>query len=72
MSLWYALLSVLSQFVSKHRSLLQKTYAPGSAERGALQAAIMQMEQELPFEVPIIINGDRVRFRPHMSLTDSD
>jgi 1-pyrroline-5-carboxylate dehydrogenase len=37
-----------------------KTYAPGSAERAALQAAIAQMEQELPFEVPIIINGERV------------
>ncbi|KAI9467304.1 delta-1-pyrroline-5-carboxylate dehydrogenase [Lactarius psammicola] len=37
-----------------------KTYAPGSPERAALQAAIAQMEQELPFEVPIIINGDRV------------
>lgn len=41
--------------------VLQKAYAPGSPERAALQAAIAQMEQELPFEVPIIINGDSVR-----------
>jgi len=46
-----------------------KTYAPGSLEREFLQAAIAQMEQELPFEVPIIINGDQVRFRLHMSAT---
>ncbi|KAI0248803.1 delta-1-pyrroline-5-carboxylate dehydrogenase [Lactifluus subvellereus] len=38
-----------------------KTYASGSPERTALQAAITQMEQELPFEVPIIINGKAVR-----------
>ncbi|KAH9030126.1 delta-1-pyrroline-5-carboxylate dehydrogenase [Lactarius pseudohatsudake] len=37
------------------------TYAPGSPERAALQAAIAQMEQELPFEVPIIVNGERVK-----------
>ncbi|KAK0491551.1 delta-1-pyrroline-5-carboxylate dehydrogenase [Armillaria novae-zelandiae] len=34
-----------------------KTYAPGSPERHALQAAIDQMQQELPFEVPCIVNG---------------
>ena len=39
----------------------QKTYALGSPERTALQAAITQMEQELPFEVPVIINGEAVR-----------
>ena len=44
------------------RSILQKAYAPDSPERAALQAAIAQMEQELPFEVPIIINGEPVRF----------
>ncbi|KAI9447734.1 delta-1-pyrroline-5-carboxylate dehydrogenase [Lactarius indigo] len=38
-----------------------KTYAPGSPERAALQAAVAQMEQELPYEVPIIINGERVK-----------
>ena len=41
--------------------MLQKAYAPGSPERAALQATIAQMEQELPFEVPIIINGESVR-----------
>lgn len=41
--------------------VFQKAYAPGSPERAALQAAISQMEQELPFEVPIIINGEPVR-----------
>ncbi|EAU82741.1 delta-1-pyrroline-5-carboxylate dehydrogenase [Coprinopsis cinerea okayama7 len=38
-----------------------KSYAPGSPERQALQAAIRQMEQELPFEVPCIVNGQEVR-----------
>ncbi|KAI0065810.1 delta-1-pyrroline-5-carboxylate dehydrogenase [Artomyces pyxidatus] len=38
-----------------------KNYAPGSPERHALEAAIAQMEQELPFEVPIIINGKPVK-----------
>ena len=40
---------------------LQKSYAPGSPERAALQAAVAQMEQELPFEVPCIVNGQPVR-----------
>ncbi|CAA7259329.1 unnamed protein product [Cyclocybe aegerita] len=38
-----------------------KTYAPGSAERQTLVAAIAQMEQELPFEVPCIVNGEIVK-----------
>ncbi|KDR84224.1 hypothetical protein GALMADRAFT_236909 [Galerina marginata CBS 339.88] len=38
-----------------------KAYAPGSPERQALQAALAQMEQELPFEVPCIVNGEPVR-----------
>ncbi|KAH9983212.1 delta-1-pyrroline-5-carboxylate dehydrogenase [Russula compacta] len=38
-----------------------KAYAPNSPERAALQAAIAQMEQELPFEVPVIINGEAVK-----------
>ncbi|KAF8484448.1 delta-1-pyrroline-5-carboxylate dehydrogenase [Russula ochroleuca] len=37
------------------------SYAPGSPERAALQAAIAQMEQQLPFEVPVIINGVPVK-----------
>ncbi|PPQ71585.1 hypothetical protein CVT26_010553 [Gymnopilus dilepis] len=38
-----------------------KPYAPGSPERAALQAAVAQMEQELPFEVPCIVNGQPVK-----------
>ncbi|KIM36081.1 hypothetical protein M413DRAFT_449405 [Hebeloma cylindrosporum] len=38
-----------------------KSYAPGSAERQALAAAITQMEQELPFEVPCIVNGVEIK-----------
>ncbi|KAH9998312.1 delta-1-pyrroline-5-carboxylate dehydrogenase [Russula vinacea] len=38
-----------------------KAYAPGSPERAALQAAIAQMEQELPYEVPVVINGVPVK-----------
>ncbi|KAF7432663.1 1-pyrroline-5-carboxylate dehydrogenase [Pleurotus ostreatus] len=38
-----------------------KTYAPGSVERRALEQAIAQMEQELPFEVPCIVNGKPVK-----------
>ncbi|KAE9407134.1 delta-1-pyrroline-5-carboxylate dehydrogenase [Gymnopus androsaceus JB14] len=38
-----------------------KAYAPNSAERNALQDAISQMEQELPFEVPCIVNGKPVK-----------
>ncbi|KAF9000245.1 delta-1-pyrroline-5-carboxylate dehydrogenase [Cyathus striatus] len=38
-----------------------RSYAPGSAERKALQAAITEMEQQLPFEVPCIVNGEPVK-----------
>ncbi|KII94699.1 hypothetical protein PLICRDRAFT_33512 [Plicaturopsis crispa FD-325 SS-3] len=38
-----------------------RSYPPNSAERAALVAAISQMEQELPFEVPIVINGKPVK-----------
>ncbi|KAG6886578.1 hypothetical protein C0992_003299, partial [Termitomyces sp. T32_za158] len=38
-----------------------RTYAPGSTERKALEAALRQMEQELPFEVPCIVNGKEVK-----------
>ena len=57
MNPWY-ILSFALQIVSD--SLLQISYAPGSPERGALQAAIAQMEQDLPFEVPVVINGEPV------------
>ncbi|EMD40391.1 delta-1-pyrroline-5-carboxylate dehydrogenase [Gelatoporia subvermispora B] len=36
-------------------------YAPGSEERRALEAALAQMESELPFEVPCIVNGKPVK-----------
>lgn len=39
----------------------QKAYAPGSAERAALEHAITEMEQQLPFEVPCVVNGKPVR-----------
>ncbi|KAH9948770.1 delta-1-pyrroline-5-carboxylate dehydrogenase [Amylocystis lapponica] len=38
-----------------------RSYAPGSAERKSLQAAIAEMERELPFEVPCIVNGKPVK-----------
>ncbi|KAF9024340.1 delta-1-pyrroline-5-carboxylate dehydrogenase [Hymenopellis radicata] len=38
-----------------------KSYAPGSPERAALQATLNQMQQEMPFEVPCIINGKPVK-----------
>ena len=49
-------------------SHLQKSYAPGSPERAALQATITQMEQVLPFEVPVIINGEPVSLQLCMCL----
>ncbi|KAG8983232.1 1-pyrroline-5-carboxylate dehydrogenase, partial [Tulasnella sp. 427] len=36
-------------------------YAVGTAERAGLQAAITQMKKELPFEVPIVVNGKPVK-----------
>lgn len=38
-----------------------KSYAPGSPERRALEAALVEMEQQLPFEVPCIVNGEEIR-----------
>lgn len=38
----------------------QRHYAPGSAERRNLESAIAEMKQALPFEVPIVINGQPV------------
>ncbi|THG96399.1 hypothetical protein EW026_g5429 [Hermanssonia centrifuga] len=38
-----------------------RSYAPGSPERKALEQAIAQLEQELPFEVPCIVNGKPVK-----------
>lgn len=39
----------------------QRSYAVGSAERKSLEATLAQMKQELPFEVPCIVNGKPVR-----------
>ncbi|KIY66687.1 delta-1-pyrroline-5-carboxylate dehydrogenase [Cylindrobasidium torrendii FP15055 ss-10] len=38
-----------------------KSYAPGSPERAALKAAIDDIQKNLPFEVPCIINGKPVK-----------
>ncbi|KAI6100262.1 Aldehyde/histidinol dehydrogenase [Pisolithus sp. B1] len=38
-----------------------KGYAPGSPERRALEVALSEMEQQLPFEVPCIVNGREIR-----------
>ncbi|KAF7301893.1 Delta-1-pyrroline-5-carboxylate dehydrogenase [Mycena indigotica] len=38
-----------------------RPYGPGSAERAGLEAAIKQMQADLPFEVPCIINGKPVK-----------
>ncbi|RPD66798.1 delta-1-pyrroline-5-carboxylate dehydrogenase [Lentinus tigrinus ALCF2SS1-7] len=38
-----------------------RSYAPGSAERKGLVEALSQLEKELPFEVPCIVNGKEVR-----------
>ncbi|KAI0682624.1 delta-1-pyrroline-5-carboxylate dehydrogenase [Earliella scabrosa] len=38
-----------------------RSYGPGSPERKALVEAITQMQQELPFEVPCVVNGKPVK-----------
>ncbi|KAF9480171.1 delta-1-pyrroline-5-carboxylate dehydrogenase [Pholiota conissans] len=38
-----------------------KSYAPGSVERQALISAISEMEKQLPFEVPCIVNGKEIK-----------
>ncbi|RDX53721.1 delta-1-pyrroline-5-carboxylate dehydrogenase [Polyporus arcularius HHB13444] len=38
-----------------------RSYAPGSSERKALVEAVSQLEKELPFEVPCIVNGKEVK-----------
>ncbi|KAG2155085.1 Aldehyde/histidinol dehydrogenase [Suillus bovinus] len=38
-----------------------RSYAVGSAERRGLEAALAQMQQELPFEVPCIVNGSPIK-----------
>ncbi|OCB91211.1 delta-1-pyrroline-5-carboxylate dehydrogenase [Sanghuangporus baumii] len=38
-----------------------RSYAPGSEERRGLEAALKQLEQELPFEVPCFVNGKPIK-----------
>ncbi|KAF9105677.1 1-pyrroline-5-carboxylate dehydrogenase [Mortierella sp. AM989] len=38
-----------------------KTYAPGSPERTALQAALKELRAQVPLDVPCIVNGQEVR-----------
>ncbi|KAJ3370113.1 1-pyrroline-5-carboxylate dehydrogenase [Allomyces macrogynus ATCC 38327] len=38
-----------------------KSYAPGSPERAALQAALAEMQAQAPFHVPIVINGEQIK-----------
>ncbi|KAI7848186.1 hypothetical protein BDC45DRAFT_575063, partial [Circinella umbellata] len=37
-----------------------KNYAPGSIERQKLKEAIDSMRAELPLEVPVVINGEKI------------
>jgi 1-pyrroline-5-carboxylate dehydrogenase len=39
----------------------QRNYAPGSAERAGLQAAVEKMISQAPFEVPCIVDGKEVK-----------
>ncbi|KAJ8072850.1 1-pyrroline-5-carboxylate dehydrogenase [Marasmius tenuissimus] len=36
-------------------------YSPGSSERKALQAAIAELQQQIPLEVPCVVNGKPVK-----------
>lgn len=38
-----------------------RAYPPGSPERVALEAALVEMARQLPFEVPCIVNGQEIR-----------
>ncbi|KAF5364065.1 hypothetical protein D9756_000167 [Leucocoprinus leucothites] len=38
-----------------------RSYAPGSPERAALQTAFDEMQAQLPFEVPCVVNGEEIR-----------
>lgn len=38
-----------------------RNYGPGSPERRALEDAIAQMQKDLPFEVPCVVNGKPVK-----------
>ncbi len=51
---------MLSVFPEEAHHVLQRSYAPGSAERKGLVEALAHMEKELPFEVPCTVNGKEV------------
>ncbi|KAG0234491.1 1-pyrroline-5-carboxylate dehydrogenase [Actinomortierella wolfii] len=38
-----------------------KSYAPGSPERAALQAALKQLRAQAPLDIPCVVNGEEVR-----------
>ncbi|KAG0233070.1 1-pyrroline-5-carboxylate dehydrogenase [Actinomortierella wolfii] len=38
-----------------------KSYAPGSPERAALQAALKQLRVQAPLDIPCVVNGEEVR-----------
>ncbi|ORX91655.1 1-pyrroline-5-carboxylate dehydrogenase [Basidiobolus meristosporus CBS 931.73] len=38
-----------------------KNYAPGSEERTKLQAALKEMREQAPFEVPCFVNGEEIK-----------
>ena len=52
-----------------NRRGIQRSYAPGSSERKGLVEALAQMEKELPFEVPCIVNGKEVRETSPLSMS---
>ncbi|KAL1664468.1 Aldehyde/histidinol dehydrogenase [Schizophyllum commune] len=37
------------------------SYAPGTPQRAALEAVVKEMEQQAPFEVPLVVNGKEVK-----------
>jgi len=38
-----------------------KSYAPGSAERAALQVALKELRAQAPLDIPCVVNGEEVR-----------
>ncbi|WWC94411.1 1-pyrroline-5-carboxylate dehydrogenase [Kwoniella sp. B9012] len=47
--------------VPKIENEYMPTYPPGSAERAAIDAALVEMKKQMPFEVPCVINGEPVK-----------
>ena len=42
------------------RLIVEVHYAPHSKERGELHAALVQLQSQLPIEIPCIVNGEPV------------